>query len=80
MTAIINPVELEYEDTVQQIRFCAEIVSDLARSAQGVEIRDIHVHLQLQQRKLQEMYENMIQMQQSLEDKSIKNLQIATCE
>ena len=58
-SAIVNPPELEYQDTVQQIKFWSESVDSMASAAGRAELRDIHVTVQLQHRKLVEMQDHM---------------------
>jgi hypothetical protein len=76
--AIVNPPELEYQETVQQIKFCAETVNELASAAERAEIRDIHVTLQLQHRKVLEMQEQMKRVQRAIDERVTQVIQIGT--
>lgn len=78
VSAIVNPVELD--KTVQQIQSCAETVRDLASAASRVEIRDIHVLLQLQEDKFQNEFRSMNACIKRLDEMTATNLQVATCE
>jgi hypothetical protein len=77
-SGIINPPELEYQETVQQIRFWAESVDDIASAAGRAELRDIHVTLQLQHRKLLEMQDHMKKLQRVVDEKVTRILQVGT--
>ena len=94
LSVILKPFELDYKDTVEQIRICAETVEDIANAAARAEIRDISITLQMQDRKLQEretslqqtymkLHEMQVQlrdMQTKMDDRVQSVLQITTSE
>ena len=43
VSSISHPFELNYEDTVEEIRLCSQTVTDIANSAGRAELRDIHI-------------------------------------
>ncbi|KAF2020928.1 hypothetical protein BU24DRAFT_416589 [Aaosphaeria arxii CBS 175.79] len=47
VSAIFEPYELEYKDTVEQIKLCAETVEDIANAASRAETRDINITINL---------------------------------
>jgi hypothetical protein len=80
-SAVVKPPELEYQETTQQIRFWAESVSDIASAAGRAELRDVHITLQLQHRKLlqmQEQWEHMKKSQNMMDEKITRVLQVGT--
>jgi hypothetical protein len=77
-SAIVNPPELEYQDTVQQIKFWSESVDSMARAAGRAELRDIHVTVQLQHRKLVEMQHHMKKLEKVFDEKVTRVLEVGT--
>jgi hypothetical protein len=78
LSVIVNPPELEYQETVQQIRFWAESVDDIASAAGRAELRDIHITLQVQHQKLLEMQDHMKKLERVVDDKVTRVLQVGT--
>jgi hypothetical protein len=78
--AIINPVELEYEDSVRQIQACADTVNDIATLSSRVELRDVQTLLKLKLPQLEDGMRRIESMQQSLQATATTNLQVVSRE
>lgn len=57
---------LEYQDTVEQIKVCAQAVNDIASAASRTEIRDIHITIQLMQQHSRQREQRLVEMQAEL--------------
>ena len=72
ISSIFKPFELDYKDTVEQIKLCSDTVDEIANAAARAEIRDMHITIQLQQtrfdKKLEEMQLQMKEMQRGISD------------
>jgi vacuolar-type H+-ATPase subunit H len=85
LSSLFKPFELHYEDTVKQIRLCAETIEQIASAAARAEIRDINIMLQLQSQAqkerdqiLQEMQAELKAMQFKTYNRVTEVLQVAT--
>jgi hypothetical protein len=78
LSAVANPPELDYAKTVQQIKFWAESIKDIASAAGRAELRDVHVTVQSQHRKLLEMQDHMKKWQREMDEKVSRVIQIGT--
>jgi predicted phage tail protein len=88
IASIFKPFELDYKDTVEQIKLCSETVDKIASASGRAEVRDMHIMLQLQQEmlsrrdeKLEDMQKQMKDMQHQMNtttDKVSQILQVAT--
>lgn len=79
LQSILKPFDLEYKDTVEQIKICSETVEDIANAAARAEIRDMNITVQLldkklqeRDRKLDETYLKLHDMQVQLKDQQLK--------
>jgi hypothetical protein len=75
----LKPFELDYKDTVEQIKICTATVEDIASAAARAEIRDVNITVQMLDRKLQdrdkrldETYKKLHEMQVQLKEKQVK--------
>lgn len=78
VSVILKPFELDYKDTVEQIRICAKTVDDIANAAARAEVRDINIILQLQGKKLQEREASLQQTYEKLHDMQIQLRDVQT--
>lgn len=78
MSSILNPFELDYKDTLEEVRVCSETVNEIANTAARAEVRDIHIIVQLQERRLCEMQTEMKEMQQQIHSQLGQVLQVST--
>lgn len=62
LSSILKPFELEYQDTVEQIKLCSETINNIAHGASRAEIRDMHVTVQLMHGNLQGLQKKLLQM------------------
>lgn len=79
LQSILKPFDLDYKDTVEQIKICSETVEDIANAAARAEIRDMNItvklldkKLQERDRKLDETYMKLHDMQAELKDQQLK--------
>ena len=72
LSSILKPWELDYQDTVDQVKLCSEVINNLAHGASRAEIRDMHIKIQLIHGNLQEMQQTLHSMQVQLDDKDLK--------
>lgn len=75
-SSIFKPYELEYEDTIEQIRLCAEAINDMASAASRAEVRDMHITIQLMRREMQRRDQKLTEMQLQVKDTQRKQLQM----
>jgi hypothetical protein len=68
LSSILKPFELGYQDTVDQIKLCAEAISNIAHGASQAELRDTHITVQLIHGNLQGMQKKLRGIQLQLED------------
>jgi len=90
LSSIFKPFELEYEDTVEQIKLCAEAINDIANAASRAEVRDMHITIQLMRREMQRRDQKLTEMQSQvkatqctqlkMEEKINDSLLVATSE
>ena len=67
-SSIFKPFDLDYKDTVEQIRLCSQTINDIASASSRAEIRDIHITIQMQNRQLQERDNKLHEMQLQLKE------------
>ena len=67
-SSIFKPFDLDYKDTVEQIKLCSQTVNDIASASSRAEIRDIHITIQMQNRQLQERDKKLHEMQLQLKE------------
>ncbi|KAF2738893.1 hypothetical protein EJ04DRAFT_509076 [Polyplosphaeria fusca] len=67
-SSVFSPYELEYEETIQQIKLCARNVKTLGDSKNWAEVRDMNISIELLRR-------DVTQLQETVDS----NLKIATC-
>lgn len=67
-SSIFKPFDLDYKDTVEQIKLCSQTVNDIANASSRAEIRDIHITIQMQNRQLQERDKKLHEMQLQLKE------------
>jgi hypothetical protein len=72
LSSILKPFELEYQDTVEQIKLCSETINNIAHGASRAEIRDMHITVQLIHGNLQGLQNKLLQMQVSLDEKEVR--------
>ena len=63
ISSILHPFELEYQDTVEEIRLCSQTVDDIANAAGRAELRDVHITIQTLQQQLLERDKRLHEMQ-----------------
>lgn len=76
ISSFLKPYELEYQDTVEQIKLCAETVHDLASAASRAEIRDINITINLLRREMQQRQETLDEMQRKLAETQENHLKV----
>ena len=67
-SSIFKPFDLDYKDTVEQIKLCSQTVNNIANASSRAEIRDIHITIQMQNRQLQERDKKLHEMQLQLKE------------
>jgi hypothetical protein len=72
LSSILKPFELEYQDTVEQIKLCSETINNIAHGASRAEIRDMHITVQLIHGNLQGLQKKLLQMQLQLDEKEFR--------
>jgi hypothetical protein len=72
LSSILKPFELDYQDTVDQIKLCSETINNIAHGASRAEIRDMHITVQLIHGNLQGMQKKLHQIQVQLDDKEFR--------
>ena len=75
-SSIFKPYELEYEDTVEQIKLCAEAINDMASAASRAEVRDMHITIQLMRKEMQRRDQKLTKMQLQVKETQRIQLQI----
>lgn len=85
VSSIFLPFELHYQDTVDEVKLCAQMVNDIAGMANRAELRDVHITIQsldqqLRQRdsKLLEMQVQLNHIQEKLDISTSTILEVAT--
>jgi hypothetical protein len=68
VSSIFKPFELHYQDTVDEIKLCAQTVNDIAGMASRAELRDIHINIQRHHQQLQERDDKLLEMQVQLKE------------
>jgi hypothetical protein len=76
ISSIFKPYELEYQDTVDQIKLCAEAVHDLASAASRAEIRDMNITINLLREDMQLRQQTLVEMQNRLTQTQENHLKI----
>ncbi|KAM3070521.1 hypothetical protein ACMFMG_010342 [Clarireedia jacksonii] len=72
LSSILKPFELNYQDSVDQIKLCSETISNIAHGASQAEIRDIHITVQHVHGNLQGMQQKLLDMQLQLDKKELR--------
>ncbi|KAH8747124.1 hypothetical protein BGZ57DRAFT_917011 [Hyaloscypha finlandica] len=72
LSSILKPFELDYQDTVDQIKLCSETINNIAHGASRAEIRDMHITVQLIHGNLQGMQQKLHNMEVQLCEKELK--------
>jgi hypothetical protein len=72
LASILKLFELEYQDTVDQIKICSETVNNIAHGAARAETRDMHITVQMIYGNLQGMQRKLHEMQVQLDEKGLK--------
>lgn len=75
-STILKPYELEYEETVEQIRLCAEAINDIASAAGRAEVRDMHITIQLMRREMERRDQKLTEMQSQVKEAQRMQLQM----
>ncbi len=68
----MKPFELDYKDTVEQIRLCSENVENIANAAARAEIRDINIIVQMLDRKVQESDKKLEEANKKLREMQVQ--------
>jgi hypothetical protein len=68
VSSIFKPFELNYQDTVDEIKLCTQTINDIAGLASRAELRDMHINIQTQYRQLRERDSRLHEMQKQLKD------------
>ena len=86
-SSIFKPFELDYKDTVEEIRLCSQTINEIAGAASRAELRVVHgiikgQYKQSQQRdkRLQEMQTQLKNIQDKMDSSTTRLLQAATSE
>lgn len=53
LSSIFKPFDVEYKDTVEEIRMCTGIMDEIANAAGRAEIRDIRIYVQMQYQRME---------------------------
>jgi hypothetical protein len=72
LSSILKPFELDYQDTVDQIKLCSETINNIAHGTSRAEIRDMYIMVQLIHGNLQGMQKKLHQIQVQLDDKEFR--------
>lgn len=72
LSSILKPFELEYQDTVDQIKHCSETINNIAQGASRAEIRDVNITVQLIHGKMKGIEKKLHNMQVSLDEKEFR--------
>jgi len=72
LSSILKPFELEYQDTVDQIKCCSETINNLAQGASRAEIRDVNIIVQLIHGKMQGIEKKLHSMQEQSDQKDFR--------
>ncbi|KAE9368087.1 hypothetical protein N431DRAFT_417137 [Stipitochalara longipes BDJ] len=72
LSSILKPFELEYQNTVDQIKLCSDTINNLAQGASRAEIRDVNIIVQLIHGKMQGIEKNLHNMQVQLNEKDFR--------
>jgi hypothetical protein len=59
ISAVLNPYELKYKDTVDQIRNCTRVINNLAEGKHWIEMRDMHISIELLHKEQQQLRETV---------------------
>lgn len=85
ISAIFKPFELDYKDTVEEIKLCSQTVNNIASSANRAELRDLHDTIKEQykqdcerDKKLQKMQTQLNGLQERMESSTVQILQAGT--
>ncbi|KAI1131334.1 hypothetical protein F5Y10DRAFT_74044 [Nemania abortiva] len=73
ISAIFKPFELSYKGTIDEIQRCANIIQNIAAGRARMEIRDMHVLLQLQGQRLTDIEKNL----GKISDSVLANMRVA---
>jgi hypothetical protein len=66
VSSIFKPLDLDYQDSMKEIKLCAQTVNNIANRASQAELRGIRNTIQLQQEQLKERDERLHAMQMQL--------------
>jgi hypothetical protein len=85
ISAIFKPFELDYKDTVEEIKLCSQTVNNIASAANRAELRDLHDIIKAQckqdyerDKKLQQMQMQLKGLQEKMESSTTQILQAGT--
>jgi len=85
ISSIFKPFELDYKDTVEEIKLCSQTVNNIASAASRAELRDLHdiIKGQFKQdckrdEKLQHMQMQLKGLQEKIESSTTQILQAGT--
>lgn len=68
LSAIFKPFDVEYKDTLEEIRACSGIVDEIANTAGRAEVRDIRIYAQLQHQSLDTQNQKLDAQNQKLKE------------
>lgn len=68
VSSIFKPFELHYQDTVDEVKLCAQMVNEIAGMASRAELRDVHIMIQSLEQQLRERDAKLLAMQVQLKD------------
>lgn len=84
-SSIFKPFELDYKDTVEEIKLCSQTVNNIASAASRAELRDLHDIVKEQHKqdlerdaKLQQMQTQLKNLQDRWDVSNAHMIQIAT--
>lgn len=85
ISSIFKPFELDYKDTVEEIKLCSQTVNNIASAASRAELRDLHDIIKEQytqdkerDKKLQQMQTELKSLQEKMVCSTTRILQAGT--
>jgi septal ring factor EnvC (AmiA/AmiB activator) len=66
VSSIFKPLELDYEESLKEIKLCSQAVNNIANGASRAELRNIHTIIEMQNQQLKERDERLHEMQKQL--------------
>jgi hypothetical protein len=72
ISSVFKPYNLDYKETVEQIKLYAETVDGIATAASRAEIRDIHIIIQMREEERQRRDAKLHEMQLELREMQLK--------